>query len=148
AGICGAVSSFALDYRTMAYLLKNGQAVLERNGKLTVSREDVLIRGSKIAAVGSPAVPETADEDVQVIDATDKLILPGLIDSHTHPLTALLRLLVGPAPFDVWLVRRLGLGRVRLTPRDCYISCLLDSIEKIKSGTTASVGHTFAGLFP
>ena len=41
---------------------------------------DVLIEGETIAAVGQVGVPEGA----QVIDASGCLVLPGLIDNHTH----------------------------------------------------------------
>lgn len=60
----------------MKRLLKGG-AVASGNG---VVRADVLIDGEKIAAIGLN-LPE---EGVQVEDMTEKLLLPGFIDAHTH----------------------------------------------------------------
>ena len=60
----------------MKRLLKGG-AVASGNGVL---RADVLIDGEKIAAVGLN-LPE---EGAQVEDVTEKLLLPGFVDAHTH----------------------------------------------------------------
>ena len=43
--------------------------------------KDVAIRKGKIAAVQSDILPTSARE---VVDVTDKLVLPGLIDTHAH----------------------------------------------------------------
>ncbi|WP_143631840.1 amidohydrolase family protein, partial [Streptomyces thermovulgaris] len=42
--------------------------------------QDVLIDGETIAAVG----PDLAAEDAEVVDAEGKVLLPGLVDLHTH----------------------------------------------------------------
>ena len=50
----------------------------------------IAIRAGKIAAVGPTAdvLRDFGDEDVQVIDATGKTVLPGLVECHSHPLFA------------------------------------------------------------
>ncbi len=60
----------------MKRLLKGGEVV---NGGGAV-RADLLIDGEKIVAVGL----DLSEEGVQVEDVTDKLLLPGFIDAHTH----------------------------------------------------------------
>ncbi|MCP4420448.1 MAG: dihydropyrimidinase, partial [Chloroflexi bacterium] len=57
-------------------LIKNGKTVLGQ----TVSQNDLLIRGEKIAAVGDLSDME-ADETV---NAADLLVLPGGVDTHVH----------------------------------------------------------------
>jgi imidazolonepropionase-like amidohydrolase len=60
-------------------LIKNATVLTITNG--TIENGSVLIRGSKIAAVGKDiAVPANA----QVIDATGKFVMPGIIDTHSH----------------------------------------------------------------
>ena len=44
------------------------------------SRGDVLIEDDVVAAVGR--LGEVADADV--VDATDRIVLPGLVDTHRH----------------------------------------------------------------
>lgn len=60
----------------MKTLLKGGSVVSGRG----VRQADVLIEGEKIAQVGRGLSPAGA----QVVDMTDRLLLPGLIDAHTH----------------------------------------------------------------
>jgi imidazolonepropionase-like amidohydrolase len=60
-------------------LIRNATILTITNG--TIANGSVLIRGSKIAAVGRDlAVPAGA----QVIDGTGKFVMPGIIDTHSH----------------------------------------------------------------
>lgn len=60
------------------YRIKNGRVIDPRRGIDRV--EDVYIRNSKIVAIPEGEIPEVAEE----IDASGCLVLPGLIDFHTH----------------------------------------------------------------
>jgi dihydropyrimidinase len=61
----------------MSYIIKNGTIV---NSKETY-QGDILIKDGKIAAIGKNLPVEAGTE---IIDAADKLVLPGAIDVHTH----------------------------------------------------------------
>lgn len=123
----------------MAYLLKNGQVVLERDGRFLVSQEDVLLRGNIIAGLGPSPVAVPGDEPLEIVDANHMLILPGLINSHSHPQASLQRGLLRPAPLEMWLLYVFAAGP-RLSARELYVASLLDAVEKVKTGTTASLG--------
>ncbi|HUP61495.1 MAG TPA: amidohydrolase family protein [Thermoanaerobaculia bacterium] len=60
-------------------LIRNATILTVTNG--TIENGSVLIRGSKIAAVGKDIA---APANAQVIDATGKFVLPGIIDTHSH----------------------------------------------------------------
>ncbi len=60
-------------------LIKNGTVLTITKG--TIKNGDVLIRGGKIAAVGTNL---TASPQAKVIDATNKFVMPGIIDAHSH----------------------------------------------------------------
>lgn len=65
----------------MKQVLKGG-TVVAGNGSF---REDVLIDGEKVAAVGnSSEIERLMDGDTQVIDVEGCLLFPGFIDAHTH----------------------------------------------------------------
>ena len=60
-------------------LIRNATILTVTNG--TIENGSVLIRGSKIAAVGKDVA---APANAQVIDATGKFVFPGIIDTHSH----------------------------------------------------------------
>jgi len=62
------------------FLIRGGTVVTAEASR----RADVLVRGETIEAVGEDVAPAGADHDVEVIDATGLLVLPGAIDVHTH----------------------------------------------------------------
>lgn len=60
-------------------LIRNATILTVTNG--TIENGSVLIRGSKIAAVGRDVA---APANATVIDGTGKFVLPGIIDTHSH----------------------------------------------------------------
>ena len=59
-----------------------------RNGRLldiaghAAPPADILIAGDTIAAIGPPGL--AAPDDAVVIEATDRLLMPGLVNAHHH----------------------------------------------------------------
>lgn len=66
----------------------------------------VLIQGDRIAALPEPDAPRPAD--VQVIDATGRLVVPGLVNTHGHAAMSLLRGLADDLPLMTWLNNYMG----------------------------------------
>ena len=62
-------------------LVKNGRVVDPASGRDGVV--DILIKGDRIESVGSRIAVSAAD-DVELIDASGMLVIPGLIDMHVH----------------------------------------------------------------
>jgi imidazolonepropionase-like amidohydrolase len=60
-------------------LIRNATVLTITNG--TIENGSVLIRGSKIVAVGKDIA---APPGARVIDATGKFVMPGIIDTHSH----------------------------------------------------------------
>lgn len=67
----------------MKSLIKNGIVVEPTRGK--EERLDILVENGKIVKIAEEIVlNESEASDVQIIEATNKYILPGLVDLHTH----------------------------------------------------------------
>ncbi|MFN8623423.1 MAG: amidohydrolase, partial [Chloroflexota bacterium] len=61
--------------------LIKGAIVLTQDDQLgELPDADVLIEGDRIAAVG----PNLAVADARVIDGTDRIVIPGFVDTHRH----------------------------------------------------------------
>src|ERR1700748_916345 len=64
-------------------LLRNGHVISLDDTIGDLPRGDVLIDGDTIAAVGT-GLEARSTGDTAVIDATGKIVIPGLVDSHRH----------------------------------------------------------------
>jgi 5-methylthioadenosine/S-adenosylhomocysteine deaminase len=101
----------------------------------------VIIDGRDIAAVDSCAAGTTPNVD-QVIDATGKIVLPGLINAHTH-LCMVFGRTIGP---ERRLLEWLDLLMPIMAAMDedaLYIAELLGCVENIKNGNTSLVENIF-----
>jgi len=102
---------------------------------MTVERADVLVDrdSGDILAVGEPDELSGVDE----LDASGGLVVPGLVNAHTHVAMTLLRGYADDKPLDAWLQEDIWPVEAELTPEDVRVGAELGLVEMIKSGTTA-----------
>lgn len=94
---------------------------------------DILINNNKIEKIEK----NISQIDIsKTIDATDKYVLPGFINTHSHIGMAIFRESVDGYTTQNWLTERIWPIEDKLTNEDVYYSCLLSCAEMIKSGTT------------
>jgi len=117
----------------MTDLLVSGGQVLRPD--MTVERADVLLDqdDGEILAVDEPG--ELAGDGE--LDASDGLVMPGLVNAHTHVAMTLLRGYADDKPLDAWLQEDIWPVEAELTPEDVHVGAELGLVEMIKSGTTA-----------
>jgi cytosine/adenosine deaminase-related metal-dependent hydrolase len=115
-------------------VIKNGM-ILTMNDKFTLhEKADLAIAGSKIVDISL----KTEWEGKKVIDASGKLVMPGLINTHTHAAMTMMRGLADDMPLDVWWKRFVfPIEKELLSPEFIRIGVSLAAIEMIKSGTTS-----------
>jgi 5-methylthioadenosine/S-adenosylhomocysteine deaminase len=102
----------------------------------SISRADVLIdrEAGEIRAVGDPGdLPAGEDE----LDASGGLVVPGLVNAHTHVAMTLLRGYADDKPLDRWLQEDVWPVEAELTEADVRVGAELGAVEMIRSGTTA-----------
>ena len=81
--------------------------------------------------------PSLADDADEVLDATDSVVMPGLVNAHTHAAMTLLRGYADDKPLDAWLQEDVWPAEAELTPDDVRAGTDLALLEMIRSGTTA-----------
>lgn len=109
----------------------------------TIQSEDLYIQDNRILRIGSCP---TAGVGFQVIDARGQLIMPGLVNMHTHAYMSVLKSYADDVPFDEWLFKRVMPVEDSLSPEAAYWSSLLACVEMVKTGTTCFVDmHMFRG---
>lgn len=107
-------------------LIKNGLVFSQG----TFSRTDILLEGGSIAAVGEGLAHEES------FDASGLIIIPGMVNAHTHLAMTLLRGAGDDMPLQTWLSERIWPLEGNLTRTDCYWGGMLGIVEMIRTGTT------------
>ena len=108
----------------------------------------IRICNRSIEQVSSGSCPQKLSSKTRVIDASGKLVFPGLINTHTHIFQTLLRGIGQDLPVWDWFAVALDTTVGHLTPEDCYISALVGSLEAIKSGTTCVLDYNYPHPVP
>src|SRR5262249_54336744 len=99
-----------------------------------------------ITEVGAGAPDERSDGE-EVIDAGGCVLMPGLINAHTHLYQVLLRAVWEDLPLLPWLQRIYGAAQV-LRPEHFYAGTMLGCTEAIQSGVTTLCEHNFLNPHP
>lgn len=116
----------------MSILVKGG-LVVTQNWKREVLKGDVLIENGKIASVGhAKARPD------DVVDASGCIVMPGLINCHTHVAMSLMRSIADDVKLDKFLDKTFAIDAKR-TPEDVAVGATLGCLEMARSGTTTFV---------
>ena len=94
-----------------------------------------------ITEIGTGAPPKNTETE-RIIDASGCMLMPGLINAHTHLYQVLLRAVWEDLELMPWLKRIYGCARV-LRPEHFYTGSLLGCVEAIRSGVTTVCEHNF-----
>ncbi|MDW5317012.1 amidohydrolase [Rhizobium sp. PL01] len=94
---------------------------------------DLLVSNGRIEAIG----PILAADGARIIDATDKLLMPGLVNAHTHSSETFLRGRYERMPLEIWLLYAYPLLMgPQVDKRLVYLRSALLAMESLKSGVT------------
>lgn len=94
---------------------------------------DILINNNKIEEIKKNIIMKNYDK---VIDAKGKIVMPGLINMHTHIPMSIFRDTLDGYGLQEWLNDKIWPMEDKLNEEDIYYASLLSCAEMIKSGTT------------
>ncbi|MBV9120964.1 MAG: amidohydrolase family protein [Chloroflexi bacterium] len=120
----------------MASLLLKGARVLDLTRPFEVA--DVLVDHGQIVRV-EPELDQPAD---RVLDLSGKLLMPGLINAHTHSGQIVDRGMGDADPLDLWIVHAAYSGSP-MDPRDLYTLAAWSALVQLRTGCTACLDHPF-----
>jgi 5-methylthioadenosine/S-adenosylhomocysteine deaminase len=121
--------------RTACDLLLTNAHVLTMDEAFTVHAPGtVAIRGGEILGVGA----ESGDYEArETIDCRGRVVMPGLVNAHTHAPMTLLRGLADDLRLDVWLMGyMMPVEREFVRPEFVALGTSLACAEMIRAGTT------------
>ncbi len=119
-------------------LVKNGTIIAE-NG--IIDAGDVVIDVSRISYVGKSK--QHREKFDKIIDASNFLVMPGFVNTHTHLAMTLMRGISDDVPLQKWLNEIIFPIEAKLTGKEVYIGTLLAAIESVKSGVTTVADFYF-----
>ncbi len=119
-------------------LIRGSFLLTMSDGQAPIENPVIGIRGGKIALImGRDDFPEDAYQAKKTLDPPDTLILPGLVNTHTHLAMTCFRGLADDLPLMTWLQQHIFPAEARhVSPEMVYAGSLLAMAEMILSGTT------------
>jgi atrazine chlorohydrolase/5-methylthioadenosine/S-adenosylhomocysteine deaminase len=124
----------------MTTLITNGTVLTQNADREVIDEGAVLLRGEKIAAVGTADELDGEYDADRIIDAEGGVVIPGLINAHVHVSDILLR-----GAFDAdrglydWLYNVKRPSVIAMEPAEHAVAAELYCTESIRSGVTTFV---------
>ncbi len=112
------------------------QTILIKNTTIIgneIKKGSILLEDNKISSLKDNLNSKDADT---VIDGSGKVLIPGLVNTHTHLTMTLMRGLADDLVLDTWLNDHIWPTEANLDGELCYAGAKLACAEMIKSGTT------------
>jgi 5-methylthioadenosine/S-adenosylhomocysteine deaminase len=120
---------------TADLLITNGTVItMDADGRI-IKNGAVAVSGDTIAAVGASADMQALSAG-EIVDAAGGIIMPGLVNSHTHAAMTLFRGLADDLPLMTWLNDHIFPAEALLDEAMVHAGALLACAEMILSGTT------------
>lgn len=102
-------------------------------------RADVVVRGDRIVAIGPDAGAghDDSDPSIERIDASNAVVMPGLINAHLHSNEGFEQGAYDNLPLEPWLLQSYPpFGFPLLDEEDYYLRTMVAAVESIRAGVT------------
>lgn len=127
----------------MKIYIKDVDVITSDSSNKFIKNTNIAIENGRILWIGDSSEKEienfTADKTIY---GRNKLVMPGLVNAHTHSAMTIFRNFAGDLTLEDWLFKNIIPAEARLTGEDVYWGTMLGIAEMIKSGTT-----TFADMY-
>lgn len=120
------------------YLIAGGLVVTMNEKRELIENGAVAVKGQKIVWVGSAEQAEVQVRAGETIDAMRQVVIPGLVNAHSHLAMTLFRGLADDIPLEAWLARIWPLEAKYATAENTRIGTQLAMVEMIRGGITCS----------
>ncbi|KAI4685252.1 uncharacterized protein J4E84_005979 [Alternaria hordeiaustralica] len=127
--------------QTPLRLLTNATIVTVNKSREIILDGAILVENGRITALGKTSdlidqVGQSENGDLDIVDCMDKIIIPGLINTHAHLAQSLLRGLAEDLPLHNWLCDAIWPLEANYAEDDGYVASMLTITEMLKTGTT------------
>ncbi len=127
----------------VSLIIANGIVITVDGNRRILNPGSVAITGTQIVAIDTPAAISARYRSADTIDATGKVVMPGLINTHTHAAMVMFRGLGNDLALMDWLQKYIFPAEAKtVSPKFVRIGTRLAVLEMIQSGTT-----TYADMY-
>ncbi|HID28436.1 MAG TPA: amidohydrolase, partial [Desulfobacterales bacterium] len=118
-------------------LITNGSVLTMDPRESLIKNGGVAVSADRIVKVTTEDALTASYQAAKTIDARGGIIMPGLVNAHTHAAMTCFRGLADDLPLMTWLHEHIFPAEAKLTPEMVYQGTLLACAEMILSGTTS-----------
>ncbi len=117
------------------YVVRGARLLSQDPSIGNLDRADILIDGGRISAVA----PDLGNLDAEEIDGTDRVALPGFIDTHRHSWQSLIRHVSTDWTLSQYFSGVRGVLGSKYAPEDMYAANLIAMLDALDAGITTLV---------
>src|SRR2546423_4781037 len=122
---------------TVDLIIKGGTVVTMDRSRRVIDNGGVAVKDGRIVAIGNSAEIDRSYSAREVIDAAGKVVVPGLINGHTHVPMTLFRGIADDLDLQEWLTKYIFPAEAKNVTEDFVrVGARLGLAEMIRSGTT------------
>jgi 5-methylthioadenosine/S-adenosylhomocysteine deaminase len=134
----GASSALAQKRKSIVDLIiRGGTIVTMDSSRRVIENGSVAVKNGRIEAIGNTADIDRDYRSREVVNATGKVVIPGLINGHTHVPMTLFRGLADDLDLQEWLTKYIFPAEAKnVTEEFVRVGTRLGLAEMIRSGTT------------
>ncbi len=127
----------------VSLIIANGIVITVDGSRRILNPGSIAINGTQIVAIDTPAAIASRYRSADTIDAAGKVVMPGLINTHTHAAMVMFRGLGNDLALMDWLQKYIFPAEAKtVTPAFVRVGSRLALLEMIQSGTT-----TYADMY-
>lgn len=142
--VLAGISVFAQGPRQVSLIIANGIVVTVDGTNRVLNPGSVAIDGTDIVAVDTPQNIRRQFRGGDTIDASGQVVMPGLVNTHTHAPMVLFRGLADDLALDEWLTKYIFPAEAKtVSPEFVRAGTRLAALEMIESGTTTFVDQYY-----
>jgi 5-methylthioadenosine/S-adenosylhomocysteine deaminase len=122
---------------TVNLIIRGGTVVTMDGSRRVIENGGVAIKGGRIVAVGPTSEIDRDYAAPEIVDAAGKVVIPGLINGHTHVPMTLFRGIADDLDLQEWLTKYIFPAEAKNVTEDFVrVGTRLGLAEMIRSGTT------------
>ena len=132
----------------MSFIFADAWLITMNEQREVLESASACVENDRIVAVSTRQDLERRFPTAEVVDCKGRIVMPGMVNTHTHLFQTLLKGLGDDMVLKKWFVCMTGPSGVHLTPADAHVAALHGCVESIRSGVTTLVDFMYVHTQP